>query len=87
MLLEGNDDIHSHVQDSKLGLRLVRFEMRHADAAEFLERLIDVTDPDPLAVVIFAPPLLIPRSLDLSGQVRQLQVIITIRPSCLVRSM
>ena len=49
--------------------------MRHADATEFLERLIYVTDSDPLSGIVGAAPLLLPRGLDLSGQVRKLQVI------------
>ena len=50
--------------------------MRHADAAELLEGLVDVTDPDPLPGIVGAAPLLLPRSLDLWGQMRQVVLIV-----------
>ena len=47
MLLELHDDLNGHVEDAQLGLRLVRLQMRHAHAPQFLERFVDIPDSDP----------------------------------------
>ena len=47
LLFELHDDLDGHVEDAQLGLRLVRLEVLHAHAAQLLERLVDVADPNP----------------------------------------
>ena len=52
MLLELHDDLNGHVEDAQFGLRLVRLQMRHAHAPQFLERFVDIPNSDP----VNAPP-------------------------------
>ena len=54
LLLELHDDLNGHVEDAQFGLRLVRLQVRHAHAAQFLERFVDVANSDP-GCATFAP--------------------------------
>lgn len=59
LLLERHDHLDCHVEDAQLRLGLVRLEVRHAHAAELLERFVDVPDADSLPGIVSLPPFLL----------------------------
>lgn len=69
LLLQAEDDSHGLMEDQELGLGLVTLEVELHHAAELLESLVDVADPQALASVVGHPPLLLPLGLLLRCQV------------------
>lgn len=69
LLLQAEDDSHSLVEDQKLGLGFVTLEVELHHAAELLESLVDVADPQALAGVVGHPSLLLTLCLLLRCQV------------------
>lgn len=69
MLLQAEDDSHGLVENQKLGLWLVAFQVELHHAAQLLESLIDIADPQALAGIVGHPPLLFTFCLLLWGQV------------------
>ena len=52
LVLQRHDHVHGAVEDPELGHRLVRLRMRVTNAPQLLERVIDVSDPDPLPLIV-----------------------------------
>lgn len=59
LLFQGHDHLDGHVEDAQLGLRFVRLQVRHAHAAELLQRFVDVPDADSFPCVVGLPPFLL----------------------------
>lgn len=69
MLLQAEDDSHGLVENQELGLRLVALQVELHHAAQLLESLVDITDPQALAGIVSHPPFLFTLCLLLWGQV------------------
>lgn len=69
LLLQAEDDSHGLVENQELGLRLVTLQVELHHAAQLLESLIDISDPQALSGIVGHPPLLLTFSLLLWGQV------------------
>lgn len=77
MLLQAEDDSHCLVENQELGLGLVALQVELYHAAQLLESLVDITDPQALTGVIGHPPLLLTLGLLLRGQVLIIVIAVT----------